>query len=82
MAMPSRSAACAASPRAPVAWQASAWHSFSTWAPGGSFRQLTVMPWVYYPLYRRYFTDLKFRFVPLNLPPGGVYICQGFQPRD
>lgn len=51
-------------------------------APGGSFRQLTVMPWVYYWMYRRYFTDLKFRFVPLNLPPGGVYVCQGFQPRD
>jgi phospholipid N-methyltransferase len=51
-------------------------------APGGSFRQLTVMPMVYYWMYRRYFTDLKFRFVPLNLPPGGVYICEGFQARD
>src|SRR5262245_42070993 len=51
-------------------------------APGGSFRQLTVMPWVYYRMYRRYFTHLKFRFVPLNLPPGGVYVCEGFQQRD
>jgi phospholipid N-methyltransferase len=45
----------------------------------GSFRQLTVMPWVYFRLYRRYFTDIHFRFVPLNLPPGGVYICRGWQ---
>jgi phospholipid N-methyltransferase len=45
----------------------------------GSFRQLTVMPWVYYRLYRRYFTDVRFRFVPINLPPGGVYICRGWQ---
>jgi phospholipid N-methyltransferase len=49
----------------------------------GSFRQLTVMPWVYYRLYRRYFTDVRFRFVPFNLPPGGVYICRGWpQPQD
>jgi phospholipid N-methyltransferase len=49
----------------------------------GSFRQLTVMPWVYYRLYRRYFTDIHFRFVPCNLPPGGVYICRGWpQPQE
>ena len=47
--------------------------------PGGSFRQLTVMPWVYYRLYRRYFEDVRFRFVFRNLPPGGVYICKGWQ---
>jgi phospholipid N-methyltransferase len=47
-------------------------------AEGGSFRQLTVMPLIYYALYRRYFHDVRFKFVPLNLPPGGVYVCQGF----
>ncbi|MFL5342056.1 MAG: class I SAM-dependent methyltransferase [Gemmataceae bacterium] len=50
-------------------------------APGGTFRQLTVMPWVYYPLYKRYFDDVHFRFVFRNLPPGGVYFCTGYQPR-
>ena len=50
--------------------------------PDGSFRQLTVMPWVYYRMYRRYFQDVRFRFVPVNLPPGGVYVCKGFQDRD
>ena len=51
-------------------------------AADGSFRQLTVMPWVYYWMYRRYFTDVRFRFVFRNLPPGGVYICKGFQTRN
>jgi phosphatidylethanolamine/phosphatidyl-N-methylethanolamine N-methyltransferase len=44
--------------------------------PGGSFRQLTLMPWVYARLYRSYFADVAFHLVPLNLPPGGVYICR------
>jgi phospholipid N-methyltransferase len=48
-------------------------------APGGTFRQLTVMPLVYYRLYCRYFEDVRFGFVPLNLPPGGVYVCRGYR---
>jgi phospholipid N-methyltransferase len=47
--------------------------------PTGVFRQLTIMPLVYQNLYRRYFADVKFRFVPLNIPPGGVYMCRGFK---
>lgn len=48
-------------------------------APAGTFRQLTVMPMIYYKLYRRYFDDVRFQFVPWNLPPGGVYVCRGFR---
>ncbi|VTT97057.1 sam-dependent methyltransferase : Ribosomal RNA adenine methylase transferase OS=Isosphaera pallida (strain ATCC 43644 / DSM 9630 / IS1B) GN=Isop_2139 PE=4 SV=1: RrnaAD [Gemmataceae bacterium] len=48
--------------------------------PTGTFRQLTVMPLVYYKLYARYFDNVKFQFVPWNLPPGGVYLCRGFRP--
>jgi phospholipid N-methyltransferase len=48
-------------------------------APGGTFRQLTVMPLIYYRLYARYFDDVRFRFCPWNLPPGGVYVCRGFR---
>jgi phospholipid N-methyltransferase len=48
--------------------------------PGGTFRQLTHMPWVYYGLYRHYFRDVKFHFVARNLPPGGFYTCRG--PRE
>jgi phospholipid N-methyltransferase len=49
-------------------------------APTGTFRQLTHMPWIYYKLYRRYFAEVRFRLVPMNLPPGGVYICRGAAP--
>lgn len=47
--------------------------------PEGTFRQLTHMPWVYYKLYRGYFAEVGFRLVPLNFPPGGIYICQGWR---
>jgi phospholipid N-methyltransferase len=50
-------------------------------APDGSFRQLTIMPWVYYKMYRRYFGDVRFQFVFRNLPPGGVYLCKGWEER-
>lgn len=56
--------------------------SSRTLAPGGTFRQLTVMPLIYYKMYCRYFDDVRFRFVPLNLPPGGVYVCRGFRPNS
>jgi len=39
------------------------------------FSQLTVMPWVYKPFYRRLFERVTFECVPRNLPPGGVYHC-------
>jgi phospholipid N-methyltransferase len=45
-------------------------------APQGTFRQLTVMPGVYYLLYRRYFTEVNFQMVWRNLPPAGFYICR------
>ncbi|MBI2300159.1 MAG: methyltransferase domain-containing protein [Armatimonadetes bacterium] len=40
------------------------------------FSQLTVIPWVYLPLYRRLFEDVAFSLVPWNFPPGGVYHCR------
>jgi phospholipid N-methyltransferase len=45
-------------------------------APGGLFLQLTHMPWVYYPLYRRYFPQVRFHLVLRNFPPAGFYVCQ------
>jgi phospholipid N-methyltransferase len=51
-------------------------------AENGTFRQLTNMPWVYKPMYKRYFRDVSFEFVPMNLPPAGVYICQDYQIAD
>lgn len=48
-------------------------------ANDGTFRQLTNMPYVYWKMYRNYFDDVRFRMVPLNLPPGGVYVCRGYK---
>ncbi|MGL6073166.1 MAG: rRNA adenine N-6-methyltransferase family protein [Fimbriiglobus sp.] len=45
----------------------------------GSFRQLTVMPWVYRKLYKGYFSDVRFHLVPINMPPAGVYVCRGYK---
>lgn len=45
--------------------------------PGGTFLQLTHMPWVYYRLYRKYFAEVRFHFVLLNFPPAGYYTCRG-----
>jgi phospholipid N-methyltransferase len=53
--------------------------SARTLAQHGTFRQLTVMPLIYYKMYARYFDSVRFRFVPLNLPPGGVYVCRGYR---
>ena len=51
-------------------------------APNGTFRQLTVIPYIYWKLYRGYFSDVRFKLVPMNLPPGGVYVCRGFREEE
>ncbi|CAN5450202.1 rRNA adenine N-6-methyltransferase family protein [soil metagenome] len=50
--------------------------SMKVLSPTGSFRQLTNMPYVYWKLYKKYFTDVRFKLVPLNFPPAGVYVCK------
>lgn len=45
----------------------------------GVFRQLTVMPYVYWRMYKKYFSEVKFGLVPLNVPPAGVYVCRGYR---
>jgi phospholipid N-methyltransferase len=50
--------------------------SMKVLSPNGSFRQLTNMPYVYWKLYKSYFNDVRFKLVPLNFPPAGVYVCQ------
>jgi len=46
-------------------------------APGGTFNQITELPWVYLRFYRRFFEDVRFVFQPLNFPPAGAYFCRG-----
>ena len=47
--------------------------------PGGTFNQITEMPLVYWPLYRRVFREVRFVFEPRNFPPAGAYHCRGFK---
>ncbi len=46
-------------------------------APEGTYNQITEMPWVYWPFYRRYFDEVRFAFEPRNFPPAGAYFCRG-----
>ena len=50
--------------------------TFSNLSPQGWFSQLTVMPYVYMPMYRKLFERVHFDLVVRNVPPGGVYHCQ------
>ena len=43
--------------------------------PLGSFRQVTYMPRIHMPLYRRYFQHVESNFVLRNVPPASVYAC-------
>ena len=45
--------------------------------PEGTFNQITELPWVYWPLYRKHFDEVEFAFEPRNLPPSGAYFCRG-----
>jgi phospholipid N-methyltransferase len=46
----------------------------------GTFNQITEIPWVFWPFYRKYFEHVEFAFEPRNLPPSGAYFCRG--PKD
>ena len=46
-------------------------------APGGTYNQITELPWVYQGLYRKFFDDVRFAFEPRNFPPAGAYFCRG-----
>jgi phospholipid N-methyltransferase len=48
-------------------------------APAASYAQLTEIPLVYKPLYAKRFEQVRFVWVPRNLPPGGVYHCGGLR---
>lgn len=41
--------------------------------------QLTVLPFVYWPLYRRLYQEVQYRLVVSNFPPGGAYYCRGIR---
>ncbi|MCA1686249.1 MAG: methyltransferase domain-containing protein [Planctomycetia bacterium] len=46
-------------------------------APEATYNQITELPLIYWPFYRRYFEEVRFAFQPLNFPPAGAYFCRG-----
>jgi phosphatidylethanolamine/phosphatidyl-N-methylethanolamine N-methyltransferase len=44
--------------------------------PEGTYNQITEIPWVFWPFYRKYFEHVDFVFEPRNLPPAGAYFCR------
>lgn len=67
-------------PSLPQAVNEQVFHCVQQVAGARIFSQLTVMPWVYLPLYRRLFHEVTFTPVWWNIPCGGVYHCRGLRP--
>ncbi len=66
-------------PSLPPAVNQAVFETLARRAASAWISQLTVMPWVYKPMYHRLFEEVRFDLVPLNIPPGGVYHCRGLQ---
>jgi phospholipid N-methyltransferase len=47
--------------------------------PEGTYNQITEIAWLYMPLYRKFFKEVRFIFEPRNFPPAGAYYCQGIK---
>ena len=43
---------------------------------GGVFSNITEVPFYYWRYYKKFFKDVSFDFVAINMPPGGVYHCR------
>lgn len=63
-------------PSLPPAVNRAVFETLNRRASSAWISQLTVMPWVYKPMYHRLFEEVHFDLVPLNIPPGGVYHCR------
>ncbi len=47
--------------------------------PDGFFSNITEVPYYYLRYYQSIFEHVAFQWVPINLPPGGVYHCHGIK---
>lgn len=45
-------------------------------SPQGVYSNITEVPLLYRGHYRGWFENVEFQFVPVNIPPGGVYHCR------
>ena len=45
-------------------------------SPHGVYSNITEIPFWYGRHYKGWFEYVEFQFVPVNVPPGGVYHCR------
>ena len=45
-------------------------------SPHGVYSNITEIPLLHRRHYKGWFADVEFQFVPVNVPPGGVYHCR------
>ena len=43
---------------------------------GGVYSNITEIPFLYWGYYKKFFKQVSFDFVAINMPPGGVYHCR------
>lgn len=48
-------------------------------SPTGFFSNITEIPFFYWKYYKGFFHKVDFQFVPVNMPPGGVYHCHAMK---
>ncbi len=70
---------CIALPHVPRKVNESIFGCLKTMGDGAWFTQQTLVPLVYRRMYHRLFSEVHFRMVFANLPPGGVYHCRGLK---
>lgn len=70
---------CIALPYVPAVVNEAIFGCFEKMGRDAVFTQQTLVPLVYRKMYHRLFDEVKFRFVPANLPPGGVYHCRNLK---
>jgi phosphatidylethanolamine/phosphatidyl-N-methylethanolamine N-methyltransferase len=71
---------CLPTPSLPKAVNLAVGETVARFAPDSPVSQLTIMPLVYWPMYRRLYEQVRFQFVAANVPPGGVYHCRRLRP--
>ena len=68
---------CLPTPSLPKTVNEAIYNCFADVSPQGTmFSQITIMPWVFWSMYRKFFKDVQFNLVVANFPPAGAYHCR------
>ena len=71
---------CLPTPSLPKSVNKAIYECFTQVSPADTmFSQITIMPWVFWPMYRKVFKEVQFNLVVANFPPAGAYHCRGLK---